>query len=192
MSLEGNKIFGAVLLAGVLSMTTAFVSDFLFADGHHHDVEYDVPPIPKSGGTEKAEEVIPDIAPLLATASIEKGEKVFGQCASCHSVTPDGGHMTGPKMWNIVNRNIGSAEGFKYSKVLSGMSDKQWTYEDLNQFLLKPKNYAKGTKMMFPGLKKEKQRADVILYLRSLADNPAELPVVDATSEPTPEEVAPQ
>jgi cytochrome c len=76
----------------------------------------------------------------------------------------------------VVNRPIGSHEGFSYSEVLAGKSDQVWDYDHLNQFLLSPKSYAPGTKMSFAGISKDTERADVIAYLRSLADEPAPLP----------------
>ena len=122
-----------------------------------------------------AEAPKPDITAMLASADADKGKRVFNKCKSCHKVDKGGKNGIGPNLWNIVNSTPASVDGFGYSKALSGMTDKPWNYENLNAFLLKPRDYAKGTKMTFAGLKKDSDRANVIAYLRSLSDNPAAL-----------------
>ena len=116
-----------------------------------------------------------DISAMLASADANKGKRVFNKCKACHTVAKGGKNTIGPNLWDIVNRAPGAVDGFKYSKVMAGISDKPWNYENLNAFLLKPRNYAKGTKMTFAGLKKDSDRVNVIAYLRSLSDNPAPL-----------------
>ena len=116
-----------------------------------------------------------DITAMLASADVDKGKRVFNKCKACHTVAKGGKNTIGPNLWDIVNRAPGAVEGFKYSNVLAGMSDKPWNYENLDAFLHKPKEYAKGTKMSFAGLRKDSDRANVIAYLRSLSDNPAPL-----------------
>lgn len=116
-----------------------------------------------------------DIKAMLASADVAKGKRVFNKCKACHTVTKGGKNTIGPNLWDIVNRAPGAADGFKYSNVMAGMSGKPWNYENLNDFLHKPKQYAKGTKMSFAGLRKDSDRANVIAYLRSLSDNPAPL-----------------
>lgn len=116
-----------------------------------------------------------DFSAMLASADIDKGKRVFNKCKSCHTVEKGGKNKIGPNMWNIVNQPMAAKDGFSYSAALKGMSDRRWSYENLNAFLLKPRNFAKGTKMTFAGLKKDSDRANVIAYLRSLSDNPAPL-----------------
>ena len=125
----------------------------------------------------KAEPVVAemDIAQMLTSADPERGKKVFAKCKACHTVNKGGKNGIGPNLWNVVNAKHGMHEGFKYSKALEALSDKTWTYENLNAFLTKPKDYAKGTKMTFAGLKKDSDRAHLIAYLRSLSDSPAPL-----------------
>ena len=112
------------------------------------------------------------IIELLAAADIDKGAKVFKKCSQCHVVEKDGANKIGPALWNIVNKDIGSKEDFKYSNAMTAFEG-DWTYEQLNSYLLNPKKYIEGTKMAFAGLKKSSDRANVILYLRSFSDNPA-------------------
>ena len=115
------------------------------------------------------------VAPMMAQASAARGAKVFKKCATCHSVTKGGKHKVGPNLWNIVAGARGAKAGFSYSKAIKGMEGR-WTYESLNAFFAKPKAYMPRTKMAFGGLKKAKDRADLIAYLRSLSDSPAPLP----------------
>ena len=75
----------------------------------------------------------------------------------------------------MIGRDIASVEGFAYSEALTG-KEGAWDYQNLDAFLAEPRNWAPGTKMAFAGLKKPEERADVILYLRSLSDQPAPLP----------------
>ena len=91
------------------------------------------------------------------------GEKVFKKCKACH-VVEEGKNKTGPSLYGIVGRAAGSVEGYKYSKAIAD-SGLVWDAETLDAYLTNPKKYLKGTKMAFPGLKKEKDRADVIAYL---------------------------
>ena len=83
-----------------------------------------------------------------------------------------GANKIGPGLWNIVNKDIGSKDDYKYSGAMASFEG-DWTYEQLNSYLINPKKYIQGTKMSFVGLKKAKDRANVILYLRSFSDNPA-------------------
>lgn len=116
-----------------------------------------------------------DFAEMVGTADADKGKKVFNKCKSCHTVNKGGKNGIGPNLWNIVNAKKGAHDGFKYSKAIEAMAGTAWTYDNLNAFLLKPRNYAKGTKMTFAGLRKDSDRANVIAYLRGLADTPAPL-----------------
>lgn len=112
---------------------------------------------------------------LLASAAPDKGVKVFKKCKSCHTVAKGGKNMVGPNLWDVVGAAKASVAGFSYSGVLKEKGG-EWTYADLDAFLLSPKGYAKGTKMSFVGLKKAGDRAAVIAYLRSLSDSPKPLP----------------
>jgi len=116
-----------------------------------------------------------DIAALMAMGDLATGEKVFKKCAACHSIVKGGKNNIGPALYNVVNRKIGSINDYKYSKALSDYG-KQWTFEELNGYLIKPAKWIKGTKMAFAGLRKEKDRASVILYLNQNSDNPLPLP----------------
>ena len=109
--------------------------------------------------------LLPAIA--MADGDAAKGEKVFRKCQACHQVGEGAENKVGPILNGIVGRAKASVEGFAYSDVLKGMgADGQvWGVEELNAFLEKPRDYAKGTKMAFAGLRKEDERNDVIAYL---------------------------
>ncbi len=111
----------------------------------------------------------------MAIGDIAHGEKQFKKCKACHSIKQDGGNKIGPKLWNVMFRKVGSIVDYKYSKALLSYG-KEWTWEEMNGFLIKPSAWIKGNKMGFAGLKSEKDRASVILYLNQNSDNPKPLP----------------
>ena len=90
-------------------------------------------------------------------------------------IASDGKNMIGPNLWGVIGRLAGSIDDYKYSKAMIAYG-KEWTYEEMNSYLIKPQAYIKGTKMAFAGLRKEKDRASVILYLNQNSDNPLPLP----------------
>ena len=116
-----------------------------------------------------------DIAALMALGDLAVGEKVFKKCAACHSIAKGGKNNIGPALYNVVGRKVGAVNDYKYSKALS-QYEKNWTFEELNGYLIKPAKWIKGTKMAFAGLRKEKDRASVIKYLNQNSDNPITLP----------------
>ena len=116
-----------------------------------------------------------DIAALMSMGDLATGEKVFKKCAACHSIVKGGKNNIGPALYNVVGRDVAAVGDYKYSKALAAYG-KAWTFEELNGYLLKPAKWIKGTKMAFAGLRKEKDRASVILYLNQNSDNPLPLP----------------
>ena len=178
-SFELNKIIAAVLLVALLIIGIGKLSDVIFhvekpkTPGYAVEVDQVVNNNVESG-TETVEEEI-DIAALLAMGDLATGKKVFKKCAACHSIVKGGKNNIGPALYNVVNRNVGSVNDYKYSKALSEYG-KEWTFEELNGYLIKPAKWIKGTKMAFAGLRKEKDRASVILYLNENSDNPLPLP----------------
>ena len=116
-----------------------------------------------------------DLATVLQQASPDRGKKVFKKCAACHTPEQGGKNKVGPNLWNVLTRSKATAEAFKYSDVLKGLGG-EWTYEDVDAYLTSPRKYAPGNKMTFAGLKKQADRAAVIVYLRSLSDSPKPLP----------------
>ncbi len=172
-----NKIAAAVLTAALIAMTSGFIASFIYnptelaQDAFVIEVE--------EGGAATAVAEAPagpePISALLASASVDDGKKAAKRCASCHKFEKGGANGVGPALWNIVNADKGAVAGFKYSSVMGGF-DGVWGYEELNEFIYDPKGYMPGTKMAFKGLKKTKDRANLVAYLRSLSDSPAPLP----------------
>ena len=115
-----------------------------------------------------------DIMALLTSANVADGEKIFKKCAACHSIAKGGANKIGPALWGVLGKQAGSVSDYKYSKAMAAHG-KLWSFEAMNGFLIKPKNWIKGTKMTFTGLKNEKDRAAVILYKNKNTDNPLPL-----------------
>jgi len=187
-SLEINKIVGAVLTAGVVAMTAGFVAELMFPHEEHQEPVYRIAAAPEDGGAageapaEAAAPGLQPVAPLMAAADPAAGESAAKKCSSCHSFDKGGPNKIGPNLWGVVDRQIAGAEGFSYSDALQGLSDQAWTYENLNAFIAKPKDFAPGTKMSFAGLKGVEDRAALIAYLRAQSDSPLPLPEVSADS----------
>ncbi len=180
-----NKIAAAILLAGVVAMTTGFVTRLIHpaAGGGHggdsHDEKRILAAYVQEGESHGAAAEAPSgpepIAPLLASADVAEGEKVFKKCQACHTADKGGANKVGPALYGVVGNDIATHDGFSYSDALQGLPG-DWTYDALNHFLYKPKDYANGTKMAFAGLSRASDRAAVIAYLRSQDDSPEALP----------------
>lgn len=128
-----------------------------------------------AGAAETASEMA-GFGAVVAAADILKGEKVAKKCKACHTLEAGAGNKIGPNLWGVVGRPVAAVEGFRYSSALAGLAGNAWTYEDLNAFILRPKDFAPGTKMTFAGIKKIEDRAALIAYLRTLSDAPLPLP----------------
>tara|TARA_B100000029_G_scaffold399532_1_gene398280 strand:- start:1419 stop:1940 length:522 start_codon:yes stop_codon:yes gene_type:complete len=173
MGFEINKIIAAVLITILVVFGIGKVSDIIFKT-ESNVVAYKVEAQTNSTATQaKAQNV--DISYFLALGNVDHGKKVFKKCAACHTVSKDGGNKIGPKLWNAMFRPVASVTDYKYSKSLSNYK-KEWTWEEMNGFLTKPSKWIKGNKMGFAGLKDEKDRASVILYLNQNSDSPKTLP----------------
>src|SRR4029077_6198284 len=125
-----------------------------------------------AGAAKEAEE---PMEAMMVPASVEKGQATAKQCQACHTFEKGGPNRVGPNLWNIVNRTRASEAGFNYSAAMKGKSG-NWSFDELNKFLANPRSYIPGTNMTFAGLSRAEQRADVIDYLHTLADNPVALP----------------
>ena len=178
-SFEINKIVAAILMVVLLIIGIGKLSDIIFyvekpkTPGYAIEVDNAVDTSTKSI-SETTEDKI-DISSLMALGDLTHGEKVFKKCAACHSIVKGGKNNIGPALYNVVGRKVGAVNDYKYSKALSAY-EKEWTFEELNGYLIKPAKWIKGTKMAFAGLRKEKDRASVILYLNQNSDNPLPLP----------------
>ncbi len=104
--------------------------------------------------------------PALAGGDATKGQQVFKQCALCHT-NEAGKNKVGPSLFGVIGRKAGSEPGFSYSESMKNFG-KTWTPEELDTYLQDPRKLVTGTKMIFPGLKKEDDRQNVIAYLETL------------------------
>jgi cytochrome c len=119
----------------------------------------------------------PSFGTLVAKADAKKGATVAqGVCAACHTLNKGGPTLVGPNLWDIVDRKQGAEPGFSYSDAFKAKMKGTWTYDALNTWLTAPMKEVPGTRMAFAGISSEQQRADVVAYLRSLAETPAPLP----------------
>ena len=173
-SFEINKVIAAVLVTILVVFGIGKISDIIFDKGKENIVAYKVE-APEGEAVQASAETSVDMAALLAMGDIAHGEKVYKKCKACHSIKQGGGNKIGPALWNVIFRPVGSITDYKYSKALSSYG-KEWTWEEMNGFLIKPSKWIPNNKMGFAGLKSEKDRASVILYLNQNSDNPKPLP----------------
>lgn len=130
---------------------------------------------PFLGAVAAVEPVTPLIAAADAGAAVARGEKLAIRCKACHAMNEGGTNRFGPPLWDVVGRRKASVAGFRYSPAFRKL-DGVWDYESINALIAKPDAVAPGTRMKYPGVRDAAERADLILYLRSLSDDPAPLP----------------
>ena len=174
-SFELNKVLGAVLGTCLIMLALNIAAGALFAPEKPAKPGYVI--AVKQEGAEKPAAPAPEqpIEALLASASVERGQQIAKQCQACHTFEKGGPNRVGPNLWGIVDRPRASHPGFNYSASMKAKGG-NWTFDELNKFLSHPQGYIPGTAMTFAGLSRETQRADVIDYLHTLADNPVPLP----------------
>ena len=179
-SFEINKIIAAILLTALIIIGLGKFTDILFHIEKPKESAYkieglEVVPNQSSANLETKEKEIINIGELLALGDMGHGEKVFKKCSACHMIASDGKNMIGPNLWEVIGRTAGSVSDYKYSKAMVAYG-KAWNFEEMNAYLVKPQAYIKGTKMAFAGLRKEKDRASVILYMNSKSAAPKPIP----------------
>ena len=180
-SFEINKIIAAVLLTVLIIIGIGKFTDVLFHVEKPKETAYKIEGLEvasasnSSSGTETKVVEAVDIKALLAMGDLGHGEKVFKKCTACHQIASGGKNMIGPNLWSVIGRTAGSVSDYKYSKAMVAYG-KEWTFEEMNSYLIKPQAYVKGTKMAFAGLRKEKDRASVILFMNSKSSSPKPLP----------------
>ena len=170
-----NQIIAAVLLTFVVIFVINKSSDVIYkVEAPKAVLKVEKKVVSQTSEAASAEGTA-DIKILLAMGSVVHGKKIFSACKSYHSIKKGGGNKIGPALWGVLGRQIGSINDYKYSKAFAEFGG-EWNLKNMNSFLIKPKDYIKGTKMSYAGLKKEKDRASVILYLNEYSDNPLRLP----------------
>ena len=175
-SFEINKIIAAIVVTLIIIFGIGKISDVMFNVEKLSVAAYKVEATDDDGKVSLAStDNDVDISALLALGSVEHGQKVFKKCKACHSIKKGGGNNIGPKLWDVMFRPVAAIDDYKYSKALTDYK-KEWTWDEMNGFLIKPSKWIKGNKMGFAGLKDEKDRASVMLYLNQNSDQPKELP----------------
>ena len=174
-----NKIIVSVILAIILVFGINKIADVIFYVEKPEKSAYQVDSVTTVASTTTTEtnSVGSDsgnIMALFASTNAADGAKVFKKCAACHSIAEGGANKIGPALWGVIGRKAGSAPNYKYSKAMAAHG-KTWTFEEMNSFLIKPKEWIKGTKMSFAGLKNAKDRAAVILYMNENTNSPLPL-----------------
>ena len=172
MGYEIHKLVTSIVLVVLVVVGVTKISNIIFTS-ETNVVAYKVEVKEKQVPNET--EVEFDLPAFLALGTIDHGKKVFKKCAACHSINEGGKNKIGPALWSVMSRKSGELSDYKYSKALLTY-DKVWDFNELNGFLLKPATWIKGNKMGFAGLKDEKDRACVILYLNESSDTPLALP----------------
>jgi len=171
-----NKIIASIILAVILVLGINKITDIIFFIEKPEKSAYQVTSVSTTTETtsKSSSAGSGDIMALLTSASVSDGEKVFKKCAACHSIAKGGGNKIGPALWGVLGRQAGSISDYKYSKAMTAHG-KIWSFNEMNSFLKKPKDWIKGTKMSFIGLKSEKDRAAVLLYMNKKTDSPLPL-----------------
>lgn len=188
-----TKATGAICGSLLVFLLAGWAATSLYSTGGDHGEHHVQGFVIDTGaeeGTEVAVEEGPKFAELFAAADATNGEKVFRNCAACHSLGK-GENKAGPYLYGVVGRKVDTAEGYAYSGALEKVVD-VWTPDALNAFLENPKGYAPGTAMGFAGLRKAQDRADVIAYLDQTDGTTYEMPAAAPAEEAAaPAEEAP-
>ena len=174
-----NKIIVSIVLAIILVLGINKIADSIFYVEKPEKSAYQVASVTTSSSTTATETSSENsgsenIMALFASTSAAEGEKVFKKCVACHSIAKGGANKIGPALWGVLGRKAGSISNYKYSKAIASYG-KSWSFEEINGFLIKPKDWIKGTKMSFAGLKNAKDRAAIILYMNENTDSPLPL-----------------
>ncbi len=179
-SYEWNKIAGWTLASVLLIASLNMLGDALVHPKTLKSPAYKVPGVEAAApagakATATAATPAEPLAPLLAKASVETGEKAAKKCLTCHSFEKGGANKIGPNLWGVLGGNKARIQGFAYSEGMKGKGG-AWGFEDLNAFLINPKEFVPGTKMVFAGVASAQERADILAYLRKQSDSPPPLP----------------
>ena len=171
-----NKIIVSIVFAVILVIGINKVTDVIFYVEKPEKSAYQIENVSNVASTASAKtsSEAGNIMAIFASTSAAEGAKVFKKCAACHSIAEGGKNKIGPALWGVLGRQAGSLPDYKYSKAMAAHGEK-WSFEEMNGFLIKPKDWIKGTKMSYAGLKSEKERAAVILYMNENTNSPLPL-----------------
>ncbi len=170
---EWNKIIASVLAAMIVAMVTGIVAQGVVHPTRLEKPAYLPPGAEGETGTAPtaaapAPPALDPIGPYMDKADAAHGKDIAKVCLQCHTFAKGEPNKIGPNLFGVMDENIASVPGYTFSAALLKLKDKKWDPDELNQWLFKPQEFAKGTKMTFAGLPKEQDRADVIKYLMTL------------------------
>lgn len=178
-SFEWNKIIGAVLGTAIFIFVVKTVAEIVYEPEQPAKPGYVVAGVKApttTAAAAPAAEVMPDWGTVLPAADVAAGQTTSHQCEMCHTLTKGGPNKIGPNLWGVVDAPRGEGrDGFSFSAAMKAKGG-TWTYDELFKFLKSPGAYIPGTKMTFAGLRSEKDRINLIAYLRTEADTPAPIP----------------
>ena len=186
-SFEWNKIIGAVLGTAIFIFVVRLVAENIYEPEKPAKPGYVVEGVVENpaGGAASgpAEETMPDWGTVLAKADVAHGKALSGRCQQCHDLSAARTNEIGPELYGVVERPRATVAGFSYSAAMKGKGG-EWSFDELFKFLKSPGSYIPGTKMSFAGIRSEKDRINLIAYLRTNADTPAPIPAPKPKEEP--------
>ena len=168
-----TKIVGSVCGALLIFLLLNWAGRTIYNTGESHGAKHGehkqgyVIEVPETTTAVAEEKTLEPITPLLASADAVAGEKVFRKCAACHKVG-QGENGIGPHLYRLIDREVAVIAEFGYSSAMSNFGG-NWDVERLSAFLENPRQYVKGTSMSFIGLRKAKDRANIIKYFQSVS-----------------------
>ena len=174
---EFNKLFAAILVAVLVAMVSGFLAKELIEPKELEKNAYVVEGVgaPAAETPDAAPKGPPPIEPFLAKADVDAGQKTARVCGTCHTFGKGEPAKIGPNLYGIIGSKHAHMAGFDYSDGMKAMPG-NWDFDELNVFLFNPRAHVPGTKMTFAGIKDDQSRANVIAWLRTLADSPVPLP----------------
>ena len=173
-SFEWNKVIASVLMAMIIAMASGILATMIVRPKPLEQQAYQIAPsgeaasaTPAAAPAAAAPKLDP-IGPFMAKADPKKGQEIAKVCLQCHTFNKGEANKIGPNLFDVMQNPIASEAGYTFSQALLAHKSEKWDPDKLNEWLHNPQSFAKGTKMTFPGLPNEQQRADVIAYLETL------------------------
>ncbi len=172
--MDKNKLFAGLLAAGVVTLGALVIAEGIFKPDRLEKSVYEPEGVVASGDSADKAAAGPGyatgeaFATLVGAADPAAGEKQIKKCVACHAFEKGGANKVGPALWGVFGQPIGQhAAGYGYSDALKGKGG-AWDIEALNVWLHQPRTFAPGNKMGFAGIKDDKQRAELVSYIKSL------------------------